>query len=308
MARLEILPLGDDHLDGAASLLEARHRAHLAREPLLARPASFRSHVEQAYARDGAAGVVAVRGDELVGYLLGAPTADGRAEVGLAGHAVTEPEVARDLYEELAGRWVEAGLTRHAVYVPAGDTGLVDAWFRLAFGLQFCTAVREVAPEPPFEADVVVRPGRARDVESAAMLERSLWEHQVRSPSFSGMTVPPLADFVDDWGGTWSDPSFMHVVAERGGRTVGQALMYARPTGDLRIPDGAIDLAQVETLPEERGSGVGRALWAHVATWAHEAGYRAMTTDWRSVNLLSSRFWARRGFRPTFLRLYRSIP
>ena len=33
-----------------------------------------------------------------------------------------------------------------------------------------------------------------------------------------------------------------------------------------------------------------------------------MTTDWRSVNLLSSRYWPRRGFRPQYLRLYRAVP
>ena len=33
-----------------------------------------------------------------------------------------------------------------------------------------------------------------------------------------------------------------------------------------------------------------------------------MTVDWRMVNLLSSRFWPRRGFRPQYLRLYRAVP
>jgi hypothetical protein len=33
-----------------------------------------------------------------------------------------------------------------------------------------------------------------------------------------------------------------------------------------------------------------------------------MVTDWRVTNLLSSRFWPARGFRTTFLRLYRHIP
>jgi hypothetical protein len=42
--------------------------------------------------------------------------------------------------------------------------------------------------------------------------------------------------------------------------------------------------------------------------WAHRAGYPMMVTDWRVPNLLASRFWPRRGFRTTFLRLYRSIP
>jgi hypothetical protein len=33
-----------------------------------------------------------------------------------------------------------------------------------------------------------------------------------------------------------------------------------------------------------------------------------MVTDWRVTNLLASRFWPRRGFRASVLRLYRSIP
>ena len=41
--------------------------------------------------------------------------------------------------------------------------------------------------------------------------------------------------------------------------------------------------------------------------WAHEHGYRSMTTDWRASNLLSSRFWPRRGFRPQYLRLSRVV-
>jgi hypothetical protein len=33
-----------------------------------------------------------------------------------------------------------------------------------------------------------------------------------------------------------------------------------------------------------------------------------MVIDWRVANLLASRFWERRGFRPSFFRLSRSIP
>ena len=62
------------------------------------------------------------------------------------------------------------------------------------------------------------------------------------------------------------------------------------------------------TDPEVRGSGAGLALTQASFAWAYEAGYESMVTDWRVTNLLSSRFWPRRGFRTTFLRLYRSIP
>ena len=42
--------------------------------------------------------------------------------------------------------------------------------------------------------------------------------------------------------------------------------------------------------------------------FARDNGIPTMITDWRMTNLLASRFWPRRGFRETFLRLYRSIP
>ena len=98
----------------------------------------------------------------------------------------------------------------------------------------------------------------------------------------------------------------MHFVAERDGVVVGHSLLYKRPA-DLRVPADSIDLANAATFPEERGSGVGRALFAHVITWAHEHGYPTMVTDWRMTNMLASRFWPKRGFRPTFVRLYRNL-
>ena len=85
-------------------------------------------------------------------------------------------------------------------------------------------------------------------------------------------------------------------------------LLYRRPADNLRVPPDSIDLANAATDPGLRGSGVGLALTAHALRWAQEHGYPTMITDWRMTNLLASRFWPRRGFRETFLRLYRSIP
>jgi ribosomal protein S18 acetylase RimI-like enzyme len=80
---------------------------------------------------------------------------------------------------------------------------------------------------------------------------------------------------------------------------------YFRPLGR---PARASYLAFAATLPETRGSGIGIALTDASLARAADEGYEAMVTDWRVTNLLASRFWPRRGFRPAFLRLYRSIP
>lgn len=76
----------------------------------------------------------------------------------------------------------------------------------------------------------------------------------------------------------------------------------------LARPDHAVLLGFAASLPAVRGSGAGLALTEAACAWAHEQGYATMVTDWRETNLLSSRFWPARGFRRSFLRLYRSIP
>jgi ribosomal protein S18 acetylase RimI-like enzyme len=40
---------------------------------------------------------------------------------------------------------------------------------------------------------------------------------------------------------------------------------------------------------------------------AQRAGFETIELDWRATNLLASRFWPRRGFRPTHLRLRRDV-
>ena len=301
MPDVEIRPFSDQHLGPAAELLAERHERHLAAEPLIARGVDFRAQIK---AIDGN-GVVALRGSEVRAYLIAETTADD-AFVPFAGCAAAEPELLRDLYAVLAPEWER---DRHRVYVPATDASLVDVWFRLAFGLQLVYAARETGGEvAASRADVSVRLGREADLDDAARLSNMLWEHQHGPPSYSARTLVSLDEMRERWRGTWDDPGFVHVVAESEGSVVGDVLLYRRPETDLRVPPKNIDLAHASVAPAARGAGVGGALVAYALQWAHTEGFESMTVDWREVNLLASRFWPRRGFRPTFYRLYRHIP
>jgi GNAT superfamily N-acetyltransferase len=307
MPGIEIVAFSDEHLEGAAALLARRHERHREAEPLLPGHVDFRAQIETEWHADGASGVFASRDGEAVGYLVARP-AHGWMTVGIGGHALEgDAELARDLFAAAAGVWLDAGHREHAVFVPSYDAALVDAWFRLSFGASAVLAMRETAPEPEHDAAVTIRRGTPDDLEASARLDRELTESMVPSPSFSTLRVQSEEEYLADWRDTWDDSQFVHFVAERDGRVVGHSLLYRRPA-DLRVPADSIDLANAATFPELRGTGVGRALTAHVVRWAHDNGYRTLTTDWRLTNLLASRFWPKRGFRVSFLRLYRSIP
>jgi ribosomal protein S18 acetylase RimI-like enzyme len=318
VSRLELRPFGEEHLDAAGELLAQRHRRHRAAEPLL--PARYedsaaaRAEVEAAWRREGAAGAVALRDGRVVGYLVGAPKDDavwGANEwVEVAGHAVEEPEDVRDLYAAVAERWVEEERSRHFVLVPATDGPLVDAWFRLGFGQQQASGIREVPDEPWPEG---ARKAEPHDLDALVDLAPLLSRHQLDAPVFSGLPLDlgreELRKIVEE---DLASRMIGSLVAEIDGRVVGN--FEVAPVEDSKMhtslerPERACYLAFAVTLPELRGSGAGLALTQACFAWAREQGYETMVTDWRVTNLHASRFWPRRGFRTSFLRLYRSIP
>ncbi len=327
--RVALRPFTGDDVPAAGRLLAARHAAHRRHEPLLdpafEAPDVAAAAVRALSEREGARGAVAVRDGTVVGYLVGAPKAAAtwgeNVWVDSAGHAVAagEEEVARDLYAAAAADWVAAGRTAHYVLLPAGTAGggaLVDAWFRLAFGLQHVHGVREPAAAPPPRPPLVVRHAERRDVPVLGVLDVALPEHQVRSPVFGGARVPTVEEQTKDWEETFGDPDFPTWVAEVPGAdgaarvvgaSVGCALTKSSAHEGLAVPPSAAFLGFAAVLPEARGLGAGRALGEAVLTWCGEAGFTCCVTDWRAANLLSSRTWPRLGFRDTFWRLHRLV-
>jgi hypothetical protein len=212
---VEIVPFGDEHLDEAAFLLAARHARHREAEPLLPEryedPAAALEELEAAWSAEGASGSAAVRGSRLVGYLVGAPREvdlwGDNVWVELAGHAVEEPEDARDLYGHAAGRWVEEGRSRHYVLVPGSDP-LVDAWFRVGFGQQQTHGYREIAPNSGTEIPegCEIREPTTADIDElvAAEIDLALPRHQQASPVFSMRPLPTAQAIRKEWVDTIS--------------------------------------------------------------------------------------------------------
>lgn len=318
MSRPEIRPFSDEFLDAAGELLAARHRAHRADEPLLPvlyeDPEAARAEVEALLDLEGASGTVALRDGTVVGYLLGVrkdETWGANVWVELAGHAVREPEDLRDLYAAAARRWVdEDERTRHYVLVPAADRTLLDAWSRVGFGQQHAYGIQTV-PEGSWPEGV--RLATEADVDALLDLDPLLSDHQAQSPVFArGLPKESREELRAELLADLAKEEIGDLVVERDGRIVGAFQLVpvelSSVHSSLARPPGAALLGWAATDPAVRGTGAGVALTEAAFAWARGRGHETMVTDWRVTNLLSSRFWPARGFRTTFLRLYRHIP
>jgi ribosomal protein S18 acetylase RimI-like enzyme len=318
MTRLDIRPFSDEFLPHAGELLAARHRAQRAAEPLL--PARYENaeaaaaEVEVLAKSEGASGAVALRGSRVVGFLLGVRKGDeiwgANVWVETAGHGVEVAEDLRDLYGAAAARWMDEGRDRHYALVPATDRDLVDAWSRVSFGQQHAYGIREV---PGVAWPESVRPAEERDLDALVELAPLLQDHQSLAPVFGGGLPQETEEELR--AGLLEDlrkPEIGDLVAEHDGRILGAFQIVPVELSSMHVglarPDGAAFLGWAATRPDVRGSGAGVALTDAGFAWARERGYGTMVTDWRVTNLLASRFWPARGFRESFLRLYRRIP
>jgi ribosomal protein S18 acetylase RimI-like enzyme len=314
---LEIAPFSEEHLDAATTLLAARHARHRAATALLPdREGDAGEALAAAWGSRGASGAAALRAGRLEGFLVGAPRADpvwgANVWVESGGHAVEDAETLRDLYALAAGRWVAEGRTRHYVLVPASETAVVEAWFRLCFGLQHAHGGRDVPAASTVEAPpgFTIRAPAPADVDGLIEVGLALPVHQRSSPVFSGVELPDREASRREWLSAIAADDDELLAAFAGDRP---AACWSLTPADgfhqpLMRPDNGCFVGFASVLPEFRGAGLGTVLTNVCLARAAERGYEVMITDWRVTNLLASRFWPRRGFTETFLRLYRSIP
>jgi GNAT superfamily N-acetyltransferase len=303
---MEIVPFAEAHVDAAAELLEARHERHRSEFPELPADVDYRAEIAAQLA-DGATGAFTDGA-----YVLGRSRPEDRwgrnIWIEAAGHAGGDPERLRDVWASAAAGWFEQGLKAHYVLVPATDTDLLDAWFRLGFGAQQGHGLLEI---PKREWPEGVREATMDDVEELVEIGPLLSRHQGASPVFSSVPEQTPDDVRADVLDDFTLEGVANLVYETDGRIVGNffvcPLELSSAHSGLARPPRAAFIGFAITCPEARGTGAGVALTDASFAWARERGYETMVTDWRETNLLASRFWPRRGFRKSFLRLHRAI-
>ena len=253
-------------------------------------------------------GAEALRGGERVAHLVAkhgdSPSRGRHVWAGLADHSLAageSPELLADVYAVAGAHWVAEGRLTHIVEVPVGGP-LPQLFFGLGFGQEQVHASAPARSEPPSTPEgVTIRQASTDDIELLLDVVGAISEHQAGPPVWSGLPVPEREELRADWVEFLEDESAVILVAERDGTSVGYVAFHPdeRP--------GVAHLPVAGTRSDVRGGGIGVALVEQALHRAHRAGFETVELDWRSTNLLASRFWPRRGFRPTHLRLRRDV-
>jgi GNAT superfamily N-acetyltransferase len=321
---IQILPFLDDLLPLAGELLAGRCRSDRLTLPSLPLrfedPAVAEAAVRACLERDHAAGVAAMEGGRLLGYLVGDLVIDavwGRsAWVRLAGCALApgqSPELVRDLYAALAAPWVKAGCFTHLAVMPTADPALLQAWYSLSFGIEQVYGLASLEgldlSLPPLPPGVQIRCAVSEDRDALASMYDLIWRLNVAAPVW-GLHLPENDDELRDaYGDLVDDPTATVWLAFLDGEPAGfQCFFPGEQTDDaLLIPENCTVLEVAGTRPQFRGQGIGTLLTCHGLAYAYANGSHFCLADWRSANLLASRFWPSHGFQPAAYRLARRV-
>jgi ribosomal protein S18 acetylase RimI-like enzyme len=252
---------------------------------------------------------VAEESGVVVGHLFGALLDSleyGRgAWVGPDGVSFQSPAVLDALYAEAGAEWIERQAIEHYAWVfdEPNDT---NPWYELGFARMhvrgvYALAARETSELP---AGYQLRRGGPHDLELALELDRVLDDAQQRGPSFA--LFVEHASRPDEMLEMLEDPDVRYYVVEYEGRGVAQCLTFGLEARRGSFDD-ALHLSALSVRPEHEHRGVARALVDHALREGIDDGFRFVETNWRVTNHRAAGFWLRYGFRPTYVRLHRTI-
>jgi ribosomal protein S18 acetylase RimI-like enzyme len=268
---------------------------------LVAQAAPWAAPAEVEKCAAGLAGApVARRSGQITAVLTGS-TAGFGSVLAVPDHATD----LADLYASLAEGWVADGVLTHVVTVPSGEAE--KPWFDLSFGRQQAYAHAEVAamPEPVVPDGVTVAEVGPEVLDEVVQFRDLITRHQALAPVFSRATEAWHEQLREAWVDVLAAEETRCFLARRD--RVAAGFLLSDDAEGLLAPPGSVELRVAAVPPESRGAGVGTALVAAFVADARKRGATHAVADWRTTNLLASRFWPRWGFRPVAYRLVRTV-
>ena len=320
---IQFVGVEEVHIRQMSALLAKRHEKERKAFPYL--PPAFEEidEAEQVLRKQlkkpFVSGIVAVRGIDVIGYLLYEFEEDAdRGRYILMNYesiAISDkehPTLLRLLYADAGAEWVKNGYFDHVLVVPLSEQSLVEQWLEQGFSYEQKYAVLQLKD---FEASDIAERGKVNirrgDRNDAPLLKKvALWNsiHQAAAPSWQPITKETMENIKRSYMGLSEDREAYLWIAELGERIAGFQV-YFRKDDDLSLstPLNCAELTAASTNPDMRGKGIGRMLANHCFTEMKEEGFDYLYADWHTPNQIASYFWPRLGFEPFMIRMSRKI-
>jgi len=318
---MECVPFESGLIPQAAELVASRQAEQSKQFKLLPTQyeasESAKTAVDKAWGRELATGAAILEGNQLLGYLFG-DISDNElrgksAWIRLAGHCLKSDqdwELMRDLYQAAASIWVERGCFNHFA-ITFADPESLKPWENLVFAREQIYALREITNSQPVEMpkDLEIRRATASDADIFRRFSTIILGTQSQSPSFAPAHSAHVEKMREGYAGVPVDADAISWLALVDGEPVGFIAFFPpeKEGFELMIPEDAIELTISGTLSEVQAQGVGTALVEHALRELSRRGFKYCMADWHVPNLLSSRFWPKRGFTPVVYRMKRVI-
>ena len=312
---IEIVEFDDDRLEAAASLVAARYGTELVQKPLLSRRYQHAAETIPFLheLRNKGPGVAALEDGRLIGFILGMVSMFKgvyTAYVPDFGHGtdtLKSRNVYRDMYAQLAARWVGSGCFTHNISIMAHHRQAIDAFHSLGFGMINIDALRDFSPGPDLPHKIEVRRAGRRDLEVVMSLETKLKRHLASSPIFiPSLPNPEMQRSVEEQLLDSDQPIW---IASHEGAPVGFIVTESTGRGPVlaRSDGGILSLVGAFVEPDARSLGVGSALLNTALEWGRSSDYNVCVVDFESANIEATRFWQGAGFRPVIYSLSRRL-
>ncbi|MHA6259904.1 GNAT family N-acetyltransferase [Sporosarcina sp. CAU 1771] len=322
MSVIRFVQFEEKYIPQMAVLLAARHAKE--RQQFSFLPSSYESAEEatkivtEETQKPYTAGLVTLRDDEVIGYLLYEfkqnATRGRHVSVSYASLVIKDtehPRLVRLMYAEAGAEWVRNGYFEHVLFVPVGDNPVILELLEQSFRFDQRYAVlplENYIAKSDGTAKVTFRQVEEKDI--SLLKKMAPWNsiHQASAPAWHPITKESLDKVRKSYAELASDPDVSMWIAEQNGITAAFHVYYPAESGNsLVTPENAVHLAAASTNTDMRGKGIGKAIADYCFSEVEDQGTKYIMADWHTPNPLASYFWPKRGFQSYMIRMVRKV-
>ncbi|MCL1998568.1 MAG: GNAT family N-acetyltransferase [Turicibacter sp.] len=292
----KILSFDKNHIERAEQLALMNYNSERAIVTALPQIQTFPCDLED-FADDGLS-VVMLDGEKLLGFLCCYEPWDNAFDSAAKGTftptyahgAVLENKdiIYKRLYQAAAEKWVNQGITYHAIALYAHDSQAINAFYTYGFGMRCIDAVRPLTTIECQPCEGIIFNELAKEnVMVIREMRKSQAAHLGESPCFMRSSDEDIEKWLNRAEGRKSR-IFIAMKADK-------PIAFIEITDDGETfaseADSMMNICGAYCLPEHRGKGIVQGLLNYAINVLKTEGYESLGVDFESFNPTANGFW-----------------